>query len=251
MDCRWSSSVHINRNVPFYSLCRYTQEHAVSARNSLHLYPSIPLYSVCTKIGLQCTVEWHWLAEKLEIDFVLSWNCNATWPDIISDDNVKVYDHCFFPVIEQTCSCRGWKPCASPKKASLAVKPEDPCRQCGHSTDSHVAHLASVDERTLNELFFLVSDVEAIVMLLQRSDDVSTQKMYNNILQLLRKCLSQQQTKPSLESITGVPPYETPTVVTVSWVARLVCPCLVFCLLVNEGVSGGCFFGHFKKWFLD
>ena len=78
-----------------------------------------------------------------------------------------------------------------------------------------MAHLASVDERTLNELFFLVSDVEAIIMLLQRCDDTTTQKVYNKILQLLRKCLSKKRTEPLLASITGPPPFETPNIATV------------------------------------
>jgi hypothetical protein len=77
-----------------------------------------------------------------------------------------------------------------------------------------VAQLASVDERMLNELFFVVSDIEAIMMLLQRCEDPLTQKVYNKILHLLSKCLSKKRTEPSLASITGPPPFETPTIAT-------------------------------------
>ena len=93
---------------------------------------------------------------------------------------------------------------------------DDPCRQCAHSVELHLAHLASVNERKLNELFFLVSDVEAVAIVLQRCEDSFTHKVHSSILQLLRKCLSQQQTGVSLESMTGLPPFETPTIDTVS-----------------------------------
>lgn len=126
---------------------------------------------------------------------------------------LAMYSACHFPNAE--CRCTGWK--TPPESRHLDVEvnycpdPEEPCRNCQHSLQSHISHLGEVPADQLGDLLGTIIDVENLFMSLQREEDQDTKKVYYYLFRLLRQCII-SRTQPFIRGPLGDPPFEVPSI---------------------------------------
>jgi len=64
----------------------------------------------------------------------------------------------------------------------------------------------------------MVVDVENLFMCVHKEEDSDTKQVYFYLFKLLRKCILQMST-PTVESSLGTPPFETPSIAKVTYIA--------------------------------
>lgn len=118
-----------------------------------------------------------------------------------------------FPIKE--CRCTGWKTPQESRhldvEASYCPSPDEPCRNCQHSLQSHISHLGEIADDQLTDLLGTIIDVENLFMSMQREDDQDTKKVYYYLFRLLRQCII-SRTQPLIRGPLGDPPFETPSI---------------------------------------
>ncbi|XP_065836965.1 histone acetyltransferase KAT2A-like [Oscarella lobularis] len=117
----------------------------------------------------------------------------------------------YLPCQIDQCKCRGWKQTIATKETSQSRLLE-PCHDCQHPADAHVAHLHDLSTEIVSQLFVVVSDVETVLGLIQRTDDVDERRIYDRISQLFTRTLLELQLKPNVNVLAGAPPFENPSV---------------------------------------
>lgn len=135
------------------------------------------------------------------------------WPHNKKLLKLAIYSACQ----TQECACNGWKTPVPVKGVQRVDSTQplasftDPCRNCAHSLECHVSHLAACSPQEVNRLLGMVVDVENIFMSMHREDDQDTKRVYYYLFKLLRKCIL-TRTQPHIEGPLGQPPFERPSI---------------------------------------